>query len=261
MKRRIGVAIAAVLLGLAALLSGAAVRADNGGVPAESVQAKAVGHGLKLWVFVHYAKGGKPGPPGGGGSVNCTDTNSQTGFATPFAFASTSGLTFHVNNTTIPSGLSQTDVDSALTNPAAAAWNGVSGIPSSYLKVATDGSETVPAQDGTSTIGWVRLVPKNVLAATWTWTNATTNRVVEADIFYNNTQPWAVFSSCPSSPTSNFDVADIGTHEMGHALGLSHYSDSEAQATLYPSAPRDEVRKTTLTAGDAQAFRVAFAGG
>jgi hypothetical protein len=41
---------------------------------------------------------------------------------------------------------------------------------------------------------------------------------------------------------------------MGHVLGLNHFSDSGAQATMYPSAPADEVRKTTLTAGDTLAL-------
>src|SRR5581483_10406739 len=98
---------------------------------------------------------------------------------------------------------------------------------------------------------------KNVLAATWTWTNSS-NDVVEADLFFNNSHSWATFTSCPTTATGKFDVADIAAHGLGHGLGLHHYSDSGAQATMYPSAPPDEVRKTTLTAGDTAALQAAL---
>lgn len=45
---------------------------------------------------------------------------------------------------------------------------------------------------------------------------------------------------------------------MRHVLGLDHFSDSGAQATMYPSAPADEVRKVSLTAGDVAALQVAL---
>jgi Matrixin len=259
---------AAVTVGVAAvaLFSGRAeVRADAGGVPAKPVAGKPVGHGLRLWVSVFYARGGTPGPPpghgpgGGGGGVDCTDDNSQPGYAAPFASASTSGLTLHINNGTVPSGLGSPAFDSALSN-AARTWNSVAGIPGTAdLDIATDGTETSPAQDGTSTIGFATIVPRTVLAATWTWVDAN-NRVIEADLFYNTTQPWAFFPQCPSTTTGNFDVQEIGTHELGHTVGLSHYSDSAAMATMYPSAPPDELRKRTLTIGDAQAFVASYNG-
>jgi len=249
MARRMSVFVGLALAALVGLvLTGPVSAADDGGIPVVPVHGQSVGHGLRLHVDVFYAKGGRPGPPGGG-SVNCTDNNSQTGFAAPFAFASP--ITLHVNEGTVPSGVS---VNSALST-AEGSWNRAGAS----LSLATDGSETRPAQDGTSTIGWAHLVPKNVLAATWTWVNSS-NHVVEADLFYNNTQPWATLAACPTSPTGNFDVADIGTHEMGHVLGLSHYSDSAAQATMYPSAPPDEVRKVTLTAGDDSALHASLSG-
>lgn len=256
MKRSIGVALVVGLLALAALIGRTEVRADTGGVPAEPVQAKPVEHGLKLWVFVHYAKDGDPGPvPGKGGGgppppPSCTDVNTQTGYGTPFAKANPSGLTFEINTGTIPSIGGTGDAVTAIQN-SFATWNGVT---SSYFSVSTGGSKTVPAQDGENEVAWANIVPKRVLAATWVWTDAT-NHVVEADVFYNNNQTWATLTTCGGS---YFDVADIGTHEIGHAIGLSHYKDAEAQATMYPSAPAGEVRKTTLTAGDAQAFRVSL---
>jgi matrixin len=249
--------IACVGLAVAALASPAAAApggAPDNGIPVVPVQGKALGNGVRLFVDVFYAKG-SPGPPGGGGgggggsgSVNCTDNNAQTGFSAPFAGAS--ALTMHVNESTVPSGLS---VNSALSN-AASQWNS----NGAHLSVTfTGSSETTPTQNGISTIGWVKIVPKNVLAATWTYVNAS-NHIIEADLFYNSIQPWTVLNGCPTTATGRFDVGDIGTHEMGHVLGLSHFSDSGSQATMYPSAPPDEVRKITLTAGDKAALQASL---
>jgi hypothetical protein len=225
--------------------------AADGGIAATPVNGEAVGHGLKLWVHVFYAKGGGGG---GGGSVNCMDTNTQTGYATPFAKAG--AITLAANPTTFPTSLTATKIENAL-SLSALTWNQAAGSP--LLSVTFSGTATAPSRDGTSELGWARLAPKNVLAATWTWMNAS-NQVVEADLFYNNSWNWDTFASCPSTATGHFDVADIGTHEMGHVLGLNHLSDSGAQATMYPSAPADEIRKTTLTAGDRLALQAAIAG-
>jgi len=251
--RRLWIAFAGLAVALlatpAGALPGAAV---DQGMQVVPVQGRAVGHGIRQFVDVFYARGGNPGPPGGGGggggSVNCTDDNTQTGFAAPFAGAGR--ITLHVNENTVPSGL---NVNTALSN-AASQWNG----NGAHLSVTFSGSsETTPTQNGTSTIGWVKIVPKNVLAATWTYVDSS-NHVIEADLFFNSFQPWAIFAGCPTTATGRFDVGDIATHEMGHVLGLSHFSDSGAQATMYPSAPPDEVRKITLTQGDKSALQASL---
>jgi hypothetical protein len=265
MKRLLTVLL---LVGVAAGMALIAGRSTYAGTPpgisVTPVNGKSVGHGLRLWVHVYYAKGGNHGPPpghggggggGGGGSVDCTDDNSQTGFAAPFAQAE--AISFHANTATFPSNLSSSSILGALSS-SAGTWN-QAAKGGSLLAVSAGGTATGPAQNGISELGWAHLSPKNVLAATWTWTN-TSNQIVEADLFYNNGWTWDIFGSCPSAPTGHFDVADIGTHEMGHALGLNHFSDSGAQATMYPSAPADETRKTTLTKGDEQALQAAIAG-
>jgi hypothetical protein len=245
-----------VAAGAAALLAGAAsVQASGRGLDVKPINGQAVGHGLRLWVHVFYAKGGTPGPPsghgGGGGSVDCTDINTQTGYSAPFATTGT--VAFHANTSTFPSGAG--NVASAL-SAAASTWDGQINGPH-RLTVQSDGTATGPSQDGVSELGWVRIVPKNVLAATWTWVDQN-NRITEADLFFNTSWTWNVFSGCPTTATGKFDIQDIATHEMGHALGLSHYSDTDAQATMYPSAPSDELRKRTLTQGDIDALGVAL---
>ncbi len=246
MKRLAFVGMVLVLAVAAALLAQADVRADEGGVPADPVHANPVGHGLALTVTVDYVDEAHAGRPSGG--APCTDTD-QAGYADPFAQARNAGLTMRVNTATFPSSVAAGAL-AAIQN-AAGAWNGVSG---GYFSVSGGSTKTTPAQDGENSIGWVKIVPRKVLAATWTWTDAN-NRIVEADVFYNNAHPWATLSSCGGS---SFDVQDIGTHELGHTVGLSHYTDSESQATMYPSAPAGEIRKNTLTSGDEAAFGISL---
>jgi hypothetical protein len=251
-RKRLGVLVGLATLSMAAMLAvggtvlpaGAAPPDD--GIPVVPVQGRGVGNGLREFVHVFYGKDEHPGKPGGG-SVVCTDNDEQTGAAVPFAFAGPVGL--RLNPATVPSGL---NVSGALQD-GIAAWNS----EGASLGFATTGTAARPAQDGASTIGWVRLAPKNVLAATWTWVNAS-NQVVEADVFFNSGQPWATFNGCPTARTGRFDVGNIAVHEFGHVLGLEHYSDSGAQASMYPSAPADEIRKRTLTLGDIAALDAAL---
>ena len=246
MKRVAFVGVVVLLAAAAALVAHNDVRADEGGVPANPTQAKSVGHGLELTVTVDFVGEEHQAKPGGGGS--CTD-NDQSGYADPFAGARSGGLTMKVNTSTFPSSVAGGAL-SALQG-AGNAWNAVRG---GYFSISGGSSKTGPAQDGENSTGWTKLVPRKVLAATWTWADAN-GRIVEADVFYNNSHPWAVLSSCGGS---SFDVRDIGTHELGHAVGLSHFSDAGAQATMYPSAPAGEVRKNTLTTGDRAAFGVSL---
>jgi Matrixin len=246
MKRIAFVGVVVALTAVAAFVAQTDVRADEGGVPANPTQVKSVGHGLELTVTVDLVDEEHQARPGGGGS--CADTD-QSGFADPFAGARSGGLTMKVNTSTFPSSVASGAL-SALQR-AGGAWNGVRG---GYFSIAGGSTKTGPAQDGENSIGWVKLVPRKVLAATWTWTDAN-GRIVEADVFYNNSHPWGILVSCGGS---SFDVQDIGTHELGHAVGLSHFSDSGAQATMYPSAPAGEVRKNTLTTGDKAAFGVSL---
>jgi hypothetical protein len=247
------------------LLVAAPVSAANPNVelPVVPVHGQDVGNGVRLYVDVFYARGGAPGPPGGGGGpslVNCTD-GASSATASPFAFAKNDVLDMHLNAGTVPSGLNAGPAIQAAVNT----WNaaGTTVGQSSLLSLTTGGtSETGPGQNGTSTIGFARLVPKNVLAATWTWVDGS-NHIIEADLFFNTMNPWAVLGPCvqgTTTATGTFDVGDIATHELGHTLGLNHISDANAQATMYPSAPSDEVRKRTLTDGDIASLQVSVSG-
>ncbi len=53
--------------------------------------------------------------------------------------------------------------------------------------------------------------------------------IIDADIMFSPTQP---FSTATPTPTGDFDVQSVATHEIGHALGLDH--SGIAAAVMYP---------------------------
>ncbi len=69
---------------------------------------------------------------------------------------------------------------------------------------------------------------------------------------FNAFHKWDVFGACNAE--GRFEVANIGTHEVGHTVGLDHLEASGAYATMYPTASKGEVRKQTLTQGDLSSY-------
>jgi hypothetical protein len=247
MVRKLLVAvIAAVLVGLLAL--GGEARAQPPTLEVREVRGEPVvvnGQELRLWVFVH------PAPKATSGASYCTDGDQDTQVPT-FAKARPLGLTFNVNPSTVPSYLTLSDAVSAI-NASFAAWDEAGGA-SQYFTVNESGGAAGPALDGNNTVGWAYIVPTTVLAATWVWTD-NKGVVQEADIFFNRAYTWGVFETCNAQPA--FEVGNVGTHEVGHTVGLDHLSDPNGYATMYPSASSGEVRKRTPTTGDVAGYTAA----
>ncbi len=227
----------------------AAEAAPRGDVPiieARPVLGLTVGPGRKLWVFVFPARGnGKGKPPKGEEPlpVPCEDRDKdQADPVPPLGFRLPQvEVEFNIRDVSYP-------IDPATTEAAImdsfAAWENVTGA--SLFTIYTSGGRPGPAADGNNTVGWVKIVPRSVLAATWIWTE--NGVVTDVDIFYNLFHKWANLSVCDE--VGRFDVGNVGTHEVGHVIGLAHLEDEFAMATMYPSAPKGEVKKRTLTTGD-----------
>jgi hypothetical protein len=226
------------------------------------VKGKSIAPGVTLTVHVFGARDGKgkkgpKGPPSSGGGDVCSDDADQNQAPQPFAGASSSPMQFLIDNSFAPSAVAGT-AESAL-GRSFSTWD--AEIPGAYFGMTpAESAPNSPRQDGMNVVGWARLVPKSTLAAAWTYTDDQTGRVIEADVFFNTAHPWGVASSCtsPSYDPLVFDLENVGTHEIGHVLGLEHVSDSAKQATMYPSAPRGELRKQTLTSGDKAGLAAAF---
>lgn len=116
-----------------------------------------------------------------------------------------------------------------------------------------------PGRDNGNVVGWRRISPRSVLAATWIWDDGNGN-ILETDVFFNVAHKWAVNTAFqPGDDTcgSQFDVQAIAVHEIGHVIGLGHTADdgdanngAELDATMAPTAAKKELMKQTLTQGD-----------
>lgn len=244
----LALAVAAPLAFLAVWRLGDRAQAQPPTIEVKEVRGQPVivnGQELRLWVFVQPAHNG-PAAPGGGTPAYCTD-GAQSTTVPKFANANPNGLVFKINRDSIPI---DKDLATQGIRDSFAAWDAVN-TSSPYFTINNTGGASGPAFDGNNTVGWAFIVPTYVLAATWTWTD-TNNNVVQTDVFYNSFQKWGVFTTCNGQ--SSYEVGDIGTHEIGHTVGLNHLSDPNAYATMYPTASKGEVRKRTLTAGDAAGY-------
>jgi Matrixin len=248
MKRLLAfVAVVAAVLGLMTSVNAQSTPS----IYVREVHGARLANGGHLWVHVYHAKGGIPGPPGGGGGGgggSCTDTNTQTAYAT-FAAAKATSMAFKLYAPSVPSYLGTTAVANTMSS-SFGAWNAVHN----YYSFSSSGGVSQPADDATNSVGFGMFTGPgagSALAATWSWTDSN-NRIKGADIFFNTKFTFGIFTTCNAQST--YELGDLATHEIGHTAGLAHVSDSQAMATMYPSAPTGEVRKRTLTTGDKNGF-------
>lgn len=218
--------------------------------------------GVRLTVFVFRGEGDaeeaveKPRP--GRKETTCEDTNTNQAFVELPVRLAASGLPVEYQPAFEPRSVAGLTFDAVARGVNT--WKTAVGDPDLFTFTQNPGGTSLPEQDGVNVIGWGRFRgPDNsFFAATWVWDDGQT--ILEADIFYNKRYKWAVNPAIEPGVTlcgEQLDVQAVGTHELGHMLGLGHVvgdgnsaNGDERDATMYGSARKKELKKQTLTPGD-----------
>ena len=120
-------------------------------------------------------------------------------------------------------------------NDAAGSWS-ASGSPYRF--------STEP--NSANVVNFAPIATVGVLASTRVFYQPSTNTIVAFTLTFNSKYTWTT-----TGEAAKFDVQGIGTHELGHALGLDHPSDTScSEQTMWASAGAGETKKRTLESGD-----------
>ena len=208
---------------------------------------------IKLRVFIHYPKPGKPGPKPGTcdpSASNTPDTYVLTGWK------HSGTVTYHVNYASIPSTVS--NAQTAISN-SFEVWDALAqGVD--LVEGATT-TLTGYKLDGVNLVAWGR-TPRGAIAVTYTWAYSW-GEVVEQDIIMGASLPWSYTQAKDPDTTCgdlySYDVQNILTHEVGHIFGLDDLYNSEDQdLTMYGYGDRGELKKDTLGTGDTDGMRALY---
>jgi len=208
----------------------------------------------RLTVFVFHEKGGKGGgkpPKDDGGGEGCSDPNTNETFSEIGVRWLEPGILVEYQPAFEPEAVVGVAFNALV--GAFDAWE--SAVANEMMVNFSENASAPlsPERDGRNIIGWRQLVGRDarkVLAATYIWDDGN-GMILETDIVYNTAHKWAVNTIIESGSTecgTDFDVQAIGTHEIGHFIGLHHVNNDDA--TMAPTAAKGELKKQTLTKGD-----------
>jgi hypothetical protein len=113
-------------------------------------------------------------------------------------------------------------------------------------------SDTNTAQDGRNVIIFRNASGGGAVASTYLWSS--NGVLVDADtVFWDGDY---TFFTGTSGCSNGLYIEDVGTHELGHALGLDHSSD--LTATMYPSSQWCSQDLRTLSSDDIAGVRALY---
>jgi hypothetical protein len=220
---------------------------------AQAPTAQEKGHELSKIVFIDYGRPGKD-PPGrqqeqddihtGASSSTdpCGDGSSQ------YALNQIKWNSFPVSYNINPSGVtSGVDKTAAKTEVVRAFRT----IDNEEHPAGTFFTQTSDASIAKIKVRWGAIDGSgSALARTTVWYNTATKLISKAEVVFDTGDKWFISSkwSCAGIAGSPFDIRDVATHEIGHAIGLGHVSDTKL--TMYGSAAQGETLKRSLGIGD-----------
>lgn len=158
-------------------------------------------------------------------------------------------VTFYVNpaNQDVTAAAAATAFQTALN-----VWNTQGGSPFRYVYGGTV-TDTAAAHDYRNVAIFRNASNGGTIATTYSWWT-TGGSLLDSDIvFWDGGFKFYTGTAGCTTTTASIYIEDVATHELGHALGLSHSSVSDA--TMYPSTAYCSQSNRTLAADDVAAIR------
>ena len=248
--RRVALAFSLALVG--ALLVPSSAGADGGSGYVEPRLGGIYGRGAKgpgsyaVLIDVHSIKPSRARQPR---AANCTNAGAEAGTFETTGWVIGGPRTAHLNTATVPSYLG------GATNQLQNSWNAWqvdSGVPA--VTLATDGAVTRYTANGKYDILWGRTGGSLATTYTWRWSDGS----IESDVVFATKFTWFKAGlegdGCYEDAGNRYDVANIATHEFGHAYGLDHPSGATFE-TMYAFASTGETLKRSPATGDVAGMR------
>lgn len=221
-------------------------------VPAFAAGKETPAKNLKRITLVDYAPGvvlfdkpswsGKPTP---------SPIDNSVYQLLPWQWASSSSpIQLTLDQTGAPSG-TDAKIQAALNT-----WDAATGV-SLFDPLATwadSGPPSWTTSDGVNSVSFQFLLgyPQALALTNLTIDGST---IVETDVVFNTKYTWAIDTDGVGTTYTlakrQYDVQNVGTHELGHVVGLDDlYLSSYRELTMYGSAAATETKKDSLEAGD-----------
>jgi hypothetical protein len=205
-------------------------------------------------VSIDYGRPGKD-PPGrqqqqqedihtgaSGSTDSCGDGSSQ--YLSQQIKWNSFPVSYHINSNAVTSGVSKGDARLAVVNAFKTIDNENHPGSTFFTRVFDSSNAKIK-------VWWAAIDGSGgVLARATVWYNTATKVIAKAEIVFDSGDKWFISSkgSCAGIAGSPFDIRNVATHEIGHAIGLGHVSDTKL--TMYGSAAQGETLKRSLGIGD-----------
>ncbi len=184
----------------------------------------------------------------------CTDPDSAAVTSSAEWKLPSSNWTYRLNPSSVPSSVGSANLATIVTN-SVLTWEAPLGGTKPTLVAGANTTLARSRYDGQNIIAWGN-TSRLALGVTYIWYYPSTGLAVDVDTIMNRRVRWSWGPVCGAN---SYDAADVMIHELGHWYGLDdEYDTPYLENTMYGYASLGEVKKTTLTSGDAAGIQAIY---